>query len=66
MLRCYLCGHVLLRAAATITTARGSFHAGPVCAKRTGMLPPRAVKPTARSVAVRRSDAADGQTELFA
>lgn len=43
-MRCYLCGRPLLRAAATVTTADGMGHAGPTCARRAGLLPPRAVR----------------------
>lgn len=41
---CYLCGRRLLHAAATITTAHGARHAGPSCARKAGLLPPRAAR----------------------
>lgn len=41
MMRCYVCGRRLLRAAATVTTAEGTGYAGPACARRLGLLPAR-------------------------
>jgi len=62
-MRCYLCGRPLLRAAATVTTADGKGHAGPTCARRAGLLPPRA----ARVFAVRRRVRVDrNQMEIAA
>ena len=42
---CYGCGRRLLRAAATVTTAEGIGYAGPACARRLGLLPPRLPRP---------------------
>jgi len=42
MMRCYVCGRLLLRAAATVTGAGFVAYAGPDCARRLGLLPPRA------------------------
>ena len=62
-MRCYGCGRTLLRAAATVTTADGMGHAGPTCARRAGLLPPRA----ARVFAVRRRVKVDrNQMEIAA
>jgi len=62
-MRCYLCGRPLLRAAATVTTADGMGHAGPTCARRAGLLPPR----VERVFAVRRRVKVDrAQMELVA
>ena len=40
-MRCYLCGRRLSRAAATVETAGNVGHAGPTCARKAGLLPPR-------------------------
>ena len=62
-MRCYLCCRPLLRAAATVTTADGKGSAGPTCARRAGLLPPRA----ARVFAVRRRVRVDrAQMEIAA
>jgi len=60
---CYICKRPLLRAAATVTTADGMGHAGPTCARRAGLLPPRAARVFAGRRRV-RVDAA--QMELVA
>lgn len=39
-MRCYACGRLLLRAAATVTGAGFVAYAGPDCARRLGLLPP--------------------------
>ena len=44
-LRCHICGRVLLRAAATGQTIWGEGPAGPGCARKTGLLPPRKQRP---------------------
>jgi hypothetical protein len=44
-MRCYACGRRLLRAAATVTTADGTGYAGPACARRLGLLPPKVSRP---------------------
>ena len=60
---CYICKRPLLRASATVTTADGMGHAGPTCARRAGLLPPRA----ARVFAVRRRVRVDrAQMEIAA
>ncbi len=63
MMRCYLCGRRLSRAAATVETAGNVGHAGPTCARRAGLLPPRAARVFAGRRRV-RVDAA--QMELVA
>lgn len=45
MMRCYGCGRRLLRAAASVTTAHGTGYAGPACARRLGLLPPKVSRP---------------------
>ena len=62
-MHCYICKRPLLRAAATVTTADGMGHAGPTCARRAGLLPPR----SARVFAVRRRVRVDrNQMEIAA
>lgn len=59
MMRCYLCGRRLARAAATLETAAGIGHAGPTCARKAGLLPPkvRRARPTSSRRRARRDDA---------
>lgn len=63
---CYACGRRLLRAAATVTTADGTGYAGPTCARRLGLLPPRVRRPRLFELAPRKRKAESGQMELVA
>lgn len=60
---CYACGRRLLRAAATVTTADGTGHAGPTCARKLGLLAPKVARPRTISRPARRG-AESGQMEL--
>lgn len=63
-MRCYLCGRRLARAAATVETPSGTGHAGPTCARKAGLLPPKVTR--ARLVTVRRKARRDdGQAVLL-
>lgn len=63
MMRCYICGRTLARAAATVTTPEGTGYAGPTCARRAGLIPER----VRRAAAVRpRRRRETGQMELAA
>lgn len=55
-MRCYVCGRLLLRAAATVRTADGTGYAGPTCAVNAKLLaePMRRARVTQRR---RRNDA---------
>ena len=55
MMYCYICKRPLLRAAATVTTADGNGSAGPTCARRAGLLPPRVERPRAIATRARRA-----------
>lgn len=65
MMRCYLCGRTLSRAAATVTTADGQGYAGPTCARRAGLLPERVSRPRLLTLRPRRRRET-GQLELAA
>ncbi len=56
-MRCYLCGRRLALAAATLETAAGIGHAGPTCARKAGLLPPKVTRP--RMVTSRRRSRRD-------
>ena len=64
-MRCYACGRLLLRAAATVTTADGTGYAGPACARKLGLLAPRMRRPRLFELRPRRK-AASPQMELVA
>lgn len=62
-MHCYLCGRRLARAAATLEWDGNTGHAGPTCARRAGLLPPRVQR--ARVFTVRRAARrAEGQGVL--
>lgn len=44
-MRCYVCGRRLTRAAATKEVDGHVGYAGPACARRLGLLPPRVQRP---------------------
>jgi hypothetical protein len=64
MMRCYGCGRRLLRAAATVTTADGTGHAGPTCARKLGLLAPKVARPRLFELAPRKRKVESGQMEL--
>lgn len=63
---CYGCGRRLLRAAARVETKEGIGYAGPACARRLGLLPPRVRRPRLFELAPRKRKAESGQMELVA
>ena len=63
---CFLCGRRLARAAATLQTDGSTGYAGPTCARKAGLLPPRVSRPRLFTLRRKPAKVESGQMEIAA